>query len=48
MKINRKPAEKNSICRAHKEVEATVTSFFEVEKDLQIDLITVVRWLKNA
>lgn len=48
MKINRKTTEKDGAYPAYKEVEGTVTSFFEIAKDLQVDPATVVFGLKIA
>ena len=48
MKINRKSAEKDDTYCAYKEVKATVTSIFEIAKDLQFDRITVGPELKAA
>ena len=48
MKINRKSAEKDDTYCAYKEGKATVTSIFEIAKDLQFDRITVGPELKAA
>lgn len=48
MKINRKSAEKDDTYCAYKEGKATVTSIFEIAKDLEFDRITVGPELKAA
>ena len=48
MKIIRKSAEKDDTYCAYKEGKATVTSMFEIAKDLEFDRITVGPWQKAA